>query len=68
MLAVRLPENLDKQLNSLVKKTGHTKSYYVKQAIANFLEDYSDYCIALARIEENLPSIDLEDAKKNLGL
>ena len=68
MLAVRLSEALDQQLTSLAEQTGHSKSYYAKRAIAHFLEDHADYCIAMARIEENLPSIDLEEVKKKLGL
>lgn len=68
MLAVRLPQDLDQQLTQLAEQTGHSKSYYAKRAIANFLEDYQDYYIAVARMEENLPSINLQDVKKQLDL
>lgn len=68
MLVVRLPEALELQLTQLAEQTGHSKSYYVKRAIVNFLEDYSDYCLAIARIEENLSPVDLQDVKKKLGL
>ncbi len=68
MLAVRLPPDLDNQLTLLAEETGHNKSYYVKRAIANFLEDHADYCIAVSRLEENLPSIDLNEVKKQLGI
>lgn len=37
MLAVRLPPKMEKRLDSLSKKTGRTKSYYVRQALAETL-------------------------------
>lgn len=68
MLAVRLSIPLEKQFTQLAEQSGHSKSYLAKCAIANFIEDQADYRIALARIEENLPSISLAEVKKNLGL
>ncbi len=33
MLAFRLPDKLERQLNALAVQTGRSKSYYVRQAI-----------------------------------
>lgn len=52
MLAVRLPESLEKRLDQLSKETHRSKSYYVKQALEEFLQDREDYLIALARYEK----------------
>lgn len=38
MLGVRLPRNLETRLARLAKRTGRTKSYYVRQALEQFLE------------------------------
>jgi predicted DNA-binding protein len=38
MLAVRLPENMEKELNRLSKKTDKTKTQIVKEALKRFFE------------------------------
>ena len=37
MLAIRLPEKMEKRLEQLAKRTGRTKSYYARQAIMEHL-------------------------------
>jgi RHH-type rel operon transcriptional repressor/antitoxin RelB len=34
VLAIRLPEKMEKRLERLAKRTGRTKSYYAREAIA----------------------------------
>jgi RHH-type rel operon transcriptional repressor/antitoxin RelB len=68
MLSVRLPLKLQARLNRLAKRTGRTKAYYAKKAIEEFLEDQEHYFIALARLEEKLPGIPLDEVVKKLGL
>lgn len=51
MMTIRLPENMEKRLSQLAKETHRTKSYYVKQAIEEFLEEREDYLLALAAME-----------------
>ena len=51
MLAVRLPEKIEKRLQDLAVKTGRTKSYYAREAIIEHLEDLEDYYLAVHRIE-----------------
>ena len=63
MLAVRLPEELEQKLQFLSEETHRSKSYYVKLALEEFLEDRADYLIALARYEEHL-----RDKKKAIPL
>jgi len=36
-------------------ETGRSKSYYVTQAIQNFLEEREEYLLALAVLERNEP-------------
>ena len=68
MLTVRLSPEMEARLTRLAKRTGRPKAYYVKRAIAEFLDDQEDYRIAIARLEEDLPSIPLKDVVKRLGL
>jgi RHH-type rel operon transcriptional repressor/antitoxin RelB len=43
MLAIRLPQSIEQRLEKLAKRTGRTKSYYVREAILQHLEDLEDY-------------------------
>ena len=38
MLAVRLPQSIEKRLEKLARRTGRTKTYYVREAILEHLE------------------------------
>ena len=68
MLAVRLPDSLEEQLNELAEKTGRTKTHYVRKAIERFLDDEADRLLAISRLENESSSISLEDMEKKLGL
>lgn len=68
MLAVRLPQQLEHKLDHLVKQTGHSKSYYVRHALEEYLEDHEDYLIALARLEKKNPRISIDEMERRLGL
>jgi RHH-type rel operon transcriptional repressor/antitoxin RelB len=43
------------------------QSYYVKQAIENFLEERADYLLALAVLERNEPRKSLAEMRKELS-
>lgn len=68
MLAVRLPGSIDRRLDNLARKTGRTKSFYVKKAILDFLEDREDYLLGLARLEQSTGRISLKEMARELGL
>ncbi len=42
MLAIRLPEKIEKRLERLAKRTGRTKTYYAREAILLHLDDLED--------------------------
>lgn len=69
MLAIRLPEKIEKRLESLASKTGRTKSFYAREAILEYLEDVEDYYLAVHRIEnpsEKIWSLDELEKKRDL--
>lgn len=42
MLALRLPAQIEKHLDALAKKTGRSKSFYVRHASLRHIEDLED--------------------------
>ena len=46
MLALRLPPEIEARLEALAKATGRTKSFYVREAILEHLEDMEDAYLA----------------------
>ena len=53
MLAIRLPESIEKRLDRLAKRAGRTKTFYAREAILAHLEDLED----LYQAERNLDRI-----------
>jgi RHH-type rel operon transcriptional repressor/antitoxin RelB len=71
MLALRLPDDIEKRLDILAKRTGRSKSYYAREAIVGHLEDLEDIYLAekeLLKIRRGAPTHDLEDVMKEYGL
>jgi RHH-type rel operon transcriptional repressor/antitoxin RelB len=52
MLAIRLPSDIEARLDDLAKRTGRTKTFYVRQAIIEHLADIEDVYLAESRLEE----------------
>lgn len=50
-LTVRLPDEINFRLNSLAEQTGRSKSFYVRKAIEEKLEDLEDLYLGLAVLE-----------------
>jgi RHH-type rel operon transcriptional repressor/antitoxin RelB len=72
MLAIRLPQSIEKRLEKLARRTGRTKSFYVREAILEHLDELEDMYLAeraLERIRRGKERIiPLEDALKRHGL
>jgi len=72
MLAIRLPESIEKRLEKLARRTGRTKTFYVREAILEHLDDLEDLYLAehtLERIRSgDEQTIPLEDALKRHDL
>jgi RHH-type transcriptional regulator, rel operon repressor / antitoxin RelB len=51
MLAIRLPEKIEKRLDRLAKRTGRTKTYYAREAIIEHLADLEAVYLAERRLE-----------------
>ncbi len=72
MLAIRLPENVEKRLDRLAKRTGRTKTYYAREAVLRHLDDLEDIYLAETALEEiragRSKTVPLESAMKKHGL
>jgi len=72
MLAIRLPQSIEKRLGRLARRTGRTKTFYVREAILEHLEELEDLYLAeralerIRRGEER--TIPLKDVMKRHGL
>jgi RHH-type transcriptional regulator, rel operon repressor / antitoxin RelB len=51
MLAIRLPQSIEKRLEKLARRTGRTKSFYAREAILQHLEDLEDLYLAERALE-----------------
>jgi RHH-type rel operon transcriptional repressor/antitoxin RelB len=71
-LSIRIDPDVDARLDRLAKLTGRSKSFYVKQAIEDQLEDLEDLYLAqrvtqrIAEGRERL--IPLEELDRELGV
>ena len=72
MLAIRLPQSVEKRLEKLARRTGRTKSFYAREAILQHLEDLEDLYLAERALERILSgedeTIPLEEVMKRHGL
>lgn len=69
MLSVKLPETIEKRLDRLALKTHRPKSFYVRAAIEEYLEEHEDAWLALERLsDKNARYYSTEDMEKKLGL
>lgn len=72
VVAVRLPEDLERRLGELSRHTGRSKSFYVRQALEEHLEDLEDQYWADEAVKQWQASggktRSLDDLKGELGL
>ena len=70
--SIRLDDELESRLDRLARLTGRSKSFYVKQAIEDQIEDLEDLYLA-QRVSQRIAEgrerlIPLEDLERELGV
>ena len=72
MLAIRLPEEIERRLEALAKATGRTKTFYAREAILEHLDGLEDVYLAERRLRHiragKTATVPLEDVMKRYGM
>ena len=72
MLAIRLPQSIERRLERLARRTGRTKTFYAREAVLEHLDELEDLYLAeraLGRIHSGKErTIPLRDVMKRRGL
>lgn len=72
MLAIRLPEEIERRLTELAQLTGRSKTFYAREAILSHLDDLEDLYLAEQRLSDIRSGVSkthrLEDVERSLGL
>jgi RHH-type rel operon transcriptional repressor/antitoxin RelB len=72
VLAIRLPAEIEARLDDLAKRTGRTKTFYVREAIIEHLADLEDIYLAESRLEDvragRSRTVTLAEVEQDLGL
>jgi len=72
MLAIRLPEDIEKRLDRLAKRTGRTKTFYAREALLTHIENLEDTYFAEVALENiragRSKTVSLESTMNKHGL
>jgi len=72
MIALRLPKDIEERLTRLAAETGRSKTYYVREAILEYLDDLEDIYLGEKRLGEiyegRQTTVSLNEAMRELGL
>ena len=69
IITIRLPEELSEKLDDLSLEIRRKKSFIIKSALEQYLDEYADYQIALDRSKDKQDKkITSEDLRKEFGI
>lgn len=70
--SIRLPQEIEKRLERLSAKTGRRKSFYVKEAILDHIDDIEDVYLAEKRLNRihsgRTQTVPLQEVMKRYGM
>jgi len=67
-LPIKVPEEMYNRLDRLANKTHRTKTFYVREALMNYLEDLEDTYLALERLKAPGETISMEEIIRDMKL
>ncbi|MFB3764181.1 MAG: ribbon-helix-helix domain-containing protein [Methanotrichaceae archaeon] len=65
-VSIRIPDDLAHSLEDLAKTIERPKTYIIRKAIEEYLEEYADYLIALERLNDKDDRIVSRDEMRDL--
>ena len=66
--SIRLDAETERRLDQLARRTGRSKSWYIRRAIQDQLDEWEDYYLALSRLEQESGDIDIAEVRRRLDL
>lgn len=66
IITVKIPDDMAKFLDRLAKEEERSRSYYIRKAIAQYLEDMADLYVAKKRRKEK--TVSFEEVMRRNGL
>ena len=71
-ISIRLPQDIESRLDELARLTGRSKTFYMREAILEHLDDLEDRYLAEKRLEDiragKTKTVPLEDVMKRHGV
>ena len=71
-ISLRLPAEIETRLEDLARRTGRSKSFYIREALLEHLDDLEDFFLAERRLQDVLAgrsdTVPLEELLKRHGL
>lgn len=67
MTSVRLNKNIENELGKLCALTKRSKSFYIKEALEQYLEDARDYIVAIEREKTTKKTFTTEEVMAKLA-
>ena len=68
MVAIRLPQEMEDRLANLAEKTGRSKSFYIRQALEEHLEEMEDIYLAEERFRTLAKTVSLDELMNELEM
>ena len=65
--SVRLDGETERRLGELAQRTGRTKTWYIREAIKEYLDEWDEYHLALSRLEREKGEVDIADVSSGLA-
>ncbi|HYH20817.1 MAG TPA: ribbon-helix-helix protein, CopG family [Azospirillum sp.] len=65
---IRLPEDIERRLQTLADRTGRSMDETAREAILSYIEDMEDAELARGRLERGGPRVTLDSLERELGL
>ena len=67
-VSIRIPDDIHAQLEEIAEDTDRSKSYLIKKAIEQYLNEFADYQLALDRLNDKDDEIiSSKELRKRLG-
>ena len=68
MITIRLPPDIERRIDDLVSRAGHTKTFYVTEAVLEYLDDLEEKYLALNRLEHPAKRWTLENVEQGVDM